>query len=175
MTRGPWSALVALVVGVLGTAAAASQQASPAAQGARAESREQNLRAYTELLRSDVRTQKVAVITELMMLTEAQDKSFWPIYRDYELELSRINDDRLRLIERYADVHDALTDPQADELITKALELESRRTALKQRYYNQLKGALSPRLAAKAVQIEHQLELLVDLQIAASLPIASTK
>ena len=43
--------------------AAASQ---PAAQLPRTEARERNLRAYVEILRSDLRTQKVAVITELI-------------------------------------------------------------------------------------------------------------
>ena len=42
----------------------------------------QNLRAYVELLRSDVRAQKVAILTELMELNEAQDTGFWPIYRE---------------------------------------------------------------------------------------------
>ena len=60
-----------------------------------AEARERNLRAYVELLRSDLRTQKVAVITEMMQFTEAEDAAFWPVYREYELELSRLNDERL--------------------------------------------------------------------------------
>ena len=43
-----------------------------------------NLSAYAELLRSDIRLQKVAIITEVMGFTEAEDKAFWPIYRDYD-------------------------------------------------------------------------------------------
>ena len=41
-----------------------------------------NLGAYVELLRSDVRSQKIAILTQLMELTEAEDKAFWPLYRD---------------------------------------------------------------------------------------------
>jgi hypothetical protein len=139
----------------------------------RTDARERNLRAYVELLRSDIRTRKVAVVTEMMQLTAAEDETFWPIYREYEFELSRINDDRLRLIESYAESSTNLTDAKADALIVRALDLESRRTALKQKYYTRLKAALSARLAARALQIEHQIELLVDLQFATSLPIAS--
>ena len=43
-----------------------------------------NLSAYAELLRSDVRALKVAIITEVMGFTEAEDRAFWPIYRDYD-------------------------------------------------------------------------------------------
>ena len=42
-----------------------------------------NLSAYAELLRSDIQAQKVAILTEVMGFTEAEDSAFWPIYRDY--------------------------------------------------------------------------------------------
>jgi hypothetical protein len=137
----------------------------------RAESRDLNLRAYSELLRRDIRQQKAALITELMQFTESEDKAFWPIYREYEIELSKIYDKRLQTIETYAENYTALADQKADEIVLATLDLESQRTALKKRYYTALKKALSPRVAARAVQIEHQLDLLVDLQIAASLPV----
>jgi hypothetical protein len=130
-----------------------------------------NLRAYVELLRTDLRGQKVAIITELMEFTETEDAAFWPIFRDYELELATINDDRVRLIEEYARNYPKMTEPVADRLVMTALDLESRRTATKAKYYGRLKTALSPKVAARLLQIEHQILLLVDLQIAASLPI----
>ena len=64
-----------------------------------------------------------------------------------------------------------VTDALADKLATKALELETRRTALKEKYYARLKSALSATTAARFLQIENQLLLIIDLQIAASLPI----
>jgi hypothetical protein len=130
-----------------------------------------NLRAYVELLRSDLRGQKVAIITELMEFTEREDAAFWPIFREYELELAKINDDRVSLIEEYARNYAAMTEPIADKLVMTALDLESRRTAAKGKYYSHLKAALSPKVAARVLQIEHQILLLVDLQIAASLPV----
>jgi hypothetical protein len=137
-----------------------------------AESRERNLRAYTELLRSDLRTQKVALITEVMQFTEAEDQAFWPVYREYEKELALLNDERLQGIETYAKVYDALTDESASSLIVKALDLEARRTALKQKYYGRLKTVMSPRTAARVLQIENQIGLIIDLQIASALPVA---
>jgi hypothetical protein len=152
-------------------AGAAGQTAAPATPVPRQEARERNMRAYVELLRSDLRTQKVAVITQIMQLTDAEDKTFWPIYRQYELELARLNDDRLTLVETYASTYDTLTPASASDLVTKALDLESRRTGLKQKYFTKLRTALSPLTAAKALQIEQQIQLLVDLQVAASLPV----
>jgi hypothetical protein len=150
---------------------AAAQQVAPEEPLSRPETRERNLRAYTGLLRSDLRTQKVAVITELMQFTEAEDTAFWPIYRDYERDLSRLHDERLAAIETYATEYKQLTAATADELAMKVLDLEARRATLKQKYYSKVKTALSPIRAAKALQIENQIQLLVDLQVAASLPV----
>jgi hypothetical protein len=137
------------------------------------DSRELNLRAYGELLRSDIRAQKVAVITEVMQFTEAEDQKFWPIYREYEAELAKLNDDRMALIKDYAMNYDNLTDASADKLALGALDLESRRNALKAKYYDRFKSALQAKTAARFLQVENQILLLLDLQIAASLPVAS--
>ena len=146
-------------------------QTAPATPADRAATRNTNIRAYVELLRSDVRAQKVAYLTELMQLTDAEDAQFWPIYREYDLELNRLNDERLRLIERYAENYSQMTDDAADQIIRDAFALEARRTALKEKYYDRVRSALSGKTAARFLQIENQLLMVIDLQIAASLPI----
>ena len=131
-----------------------------------------NLQAYAELLRSDIRLQKAAIITEVMEFTEAEDAAFWPIYREYDAEMSKLGDERVRLIADYAGSYATLTDATADKLAATALDLEARRQAAKAKCYDRLKKALSPRTALRFLQVEHQLQLVIDLQISASLPIA---
>lgn len=173
-------AALAMAVALPGVAMAqATKPASPSAATPKAaqpatkqpDARELNLKAYVELMRSDLRTQKVAVITEVMHFTDAEDQAFWPIYREYESELARLNDERLKGIETYAKTYANLTDATANDLMTKALDLEGRRVALKQKYFSKLKTAMSPLTAARALQVENQLLLLLDLQVAASLPV----
>jgi hypothetical protein len=133
-----------------------------------------NLTAYAELLRSDVRTEKVAIITEVMGFTEAEDAAFWPIYREYDKEMAALGDERAALIADYARQYSSLTDAAADKLALKALDLEARRDAVKAKLYDRVKKALPARTALRVLQVEHQLQLLIDLQIAALLPIAPT-
>lgn len=135
------------------------------------DTREANLRAYGELLRSDLRSQRIAIITELMQFTEAEDAKFWPVYREYETELAKVNDERVALIKEYAANYEKLTDEVADRLARGALDVEGRRNALKARYYDRFKSVLSPKAAARFLQVENQILLILDLQIAASLPI----
>jgi hypothetical protein len=145
-------------------------QQAPAANAQ--ETRTLNLSAYAELLRSDVRAQKVAILTEVMDFTEAEDAAFWPIYREYDLEMAKLGDERAALIAEYARHYSTLTDALAGTLATRALELEARRQALKTKCYERAKTIMPARKALRFLQVEHQLQLLVDLQLSASLPIA---
>ena len=181
MIRRTLAALVLLMVCAAGAQAQTTKSPAPAAKGQAqaAQTPEQqakalNLSAYAELLRSDIRAQKVAIITEVMGFTEVEDKAFWPIYREYDLEMAKLGDERVALIADYAKNYAALNNEVADRLATKALELETRRQDLKGQAYQKVKKALSPLTAARFLQVENQLLLLVDLQIAASLPIAPT-
>jgi hypothetical protein len=150
---------------------AGSVAAQAPSQASEKETMTLNLTAYAELLRSDVRAQKVAIITEVMDFTEAEDAAFWPIYREYDLEMAKLGDERVALIAEYANNYSKLTDAIAEKLATKALDLEARRQALKSKYFDRFKTALSPRTALRFLQVEHQLLLVIDLQISAALPI----
>jgi CHAT domain-containing protein len=147
-----------------------AQQTQPSAQ----QTQSLNLSAYAELLRSDVRAQKVAIITEVMNFTDQEDAAFWPIYREYDLEMAKLGDERVALISEYADNYSKLTDAVAEKLAAKALDLEARRQATKAKCYERVKGALPARTALRFLQVEHQLLLLIDLQISAALPIVKS-
>ncbi len=163
--------LVLLMVGTVALAQAQAPSKPPNERPNERETKTLNLSAYAELLRSDVRAQKVAIITEVMGFTEAEDKAFWPIYREYDLEMAKLGDERVALIAEYASNYSKLTDAMAETLASKALDLEARRQAVKAKCYDRLKVALSPRTALRFLQVEHQLLLVIDLQISASLPI----
>ena len=170
MMRRTAATLVLLAMTGLGTSAQTAQAPQPSTLDER-DARSLNLTAYAELLRSDVRAEKVAILTEVMEFTEAEDKAFWPIYREYDFELSKVNDERIAGIETYAKSYTRLSPALANELAMKALDVEGRRLALKRTYYTKLAAAVSPLTAAKALQMENQIQLIVDLQVAASLPV----
>jgi len=137
-------------------------------------SKEQNLKAYIKLLRQDVRSEKSLVMSEVMQLDPDQAAKFWPIYRDYDAELTKINDLRVANIEDYAKSYNQMTDAKADELIRNALTYQKQRTELLDKYYERVKQEMGAITAARFVQVEYQLLLVIDLQIASSLPVAGS-
>ena len=126
---------------------------------------------YLELLKSDIRTKKVAIITQTLGLTDEESSTFWPIHREYEVELSKMIDDRIEMIEDYIQNYDDLTDEKAREIAKKVFALEKRRTKLKKKYFKKVEKALSAIIAAKFIQVESQINLVADLQIASELPL----
>jgi hypothetical protein len=86
--------------------------------------------------------------------------------------MSKLGDERLAMIREYAAKFSSLSDADAANLAATAMDLEARRTAAKARCYEKVKAALSARTALRFLQVEHQLQLLIDLQIASSLPVA---
>jgi hypothetical protein len=162
--------LVLLALGGLGTSGRTSQAPAPSTLDER-DTRSLNLTAYAELLRSDIRTQKVAILTEVMAFTEAEDAVFWPIHREYETEMAALGDERVALIAEYGRNYSAMTDAVAGSLATRALDLEAKRHGLKAKYHERFAKALSPRTSLRFLQVEQQLQLLIDLQISAALPI----
>jgi hypothetical protein len=126
---------------------------------------------YLELLRSDVKTQRVAIITEVMGLQGAQADKFWEVYRDYEYQGSKIGDQRLALIKDYAAAYETMTDDKATELMTRSFDIDQQRMALRKEYYQKFEEAVGPITAAKFMQVDNQLNLLIDLQISQSLPL----
>ncbi len=135
------------------------------------ETKSLNLSAYAELLRRDVQAQKIVILTEVMGFTESEASAFWPIYRAYDLEMAKLGSERLVLIEEYARNYSKVTDAIADQLASKAIDLDARRHAVKATAYERVKKALSPRVAMRFLQVEQQLLLIIDLQIASALPI----
>jgi polyhydroxyalkanoate synthesis regulator phasin len=140
-------------------------------QKADPQSQDLNIRAYIELLRSDLRGQKVAVIAEVMSFTEDEGVKFWPIYQEYQGEMAKLMDRKLAGIKDYAVNYEKMTQEKAKEITDLALQLESDRVGVKKKYIDRMRQALSSKTAGRFLQVENQIQFLMDLQIASSLPV----
>jgi hypothetical protein len=147
----------------------------PASASRNSDARKKNIQEYIELLRSDVRQQKAEMMGAVMQLSAADAAKFWPIYSEYDAELAKVNDLRVANIQEYARTYSEMTDAKADELIQNALGYEKQRSELLAKYYERVKQALGAITAARFVQVEHQLLLIIDLQAASSLPIVGQR
>ena len=164
-----WLPLLMLVA----TGPAALAQVTPKSPATKSQSAQSSATATQniELMRTNVRDQKAEIMGSVMELNAADAAKFWPIYSEYDAELAKVNDLRVANIQEYAANYLQMTDDKADELIQNALNYRKQRAELLAKYYGRVKEALGAVTAARFAQIEDQLLLLIDLQIASSLPI----
>jgi len=74
------------------------------------------------------------------------------------------------IIKDYATSYDTITDTQIQSLADRTFKLDNKRTDLKQKYFKKISKAVSPKTAARFIQLENRLDLLLNLQLADSIP-----
>jgi hypothetical protein len=126
---------------------------------------------YLELLRSDVRTARVDLLTEALELTAEESELFWPIFREYDTELMTLGDRRVALIKAFLESYDAATDEDVSGFAKEWFALHHDRLKLRKRYFNKVSKAVGVRVATRFVQVENIVGMLIDIQIAAELPL----
>lgn len=132
----------------------------------------QDLNSTVELLRSDLKTQKTAIITKAMQFSDQEATAFWPIYRAYEQDLAKIGDARVALIKDFAANYGTMSGEKARELAKHSLKLQEQKVGLLKKYHKEIDKKVSPIHAARFVQLENQIGMLIDLQVGSELPLA---
>ena len=126
---------------------------------------------YVALLRSDIQTKKTNVIQQNLTLSDDQARKFWPLQRSYENDLSKLDDTGLDFIRDYAKHWEDLSDETARSLGKRVLVYRKKRDDLQGKYFDRISKEISPMIAAKFFQIEMQLEDIIDLEVASSMPL----
>ena len=128
-----------------------------------------------QLLRADIRNDKVKIMTDQMQLNDTESKAFWPIYNDYQHDLDKLNDDKVTLIKEYANNYDNMTDKELQSLADRSFALQKKRIELRQGYFKKISKAVSAKSAARFVQVEDRIDLLLNLQLASNVPMVNNK
>jgi hypothetical protein len=174
--RASWIIVVFAICFVPGQTLLAQSKASTEQQSANTATtaritQELNMQEYIKLLREDVSSQKAKLLGQVMQFDAEDAAKFWPIYRDYDAELQKVNDLRVANILEYSRSYTNMTDAKADELIKNAMTFQKQRDELLGKYYERVKQELGAVTAARFVQVEHQLLTIIDLKITSSLPV----
>ena len=90
---------------------------------------------YITLLRSDLVTEKAAVIVSNLDLNEKEMNAFWPVYNAYQKELSKVGDEKVAVIKDYAAHIEQIDNAKARELTLKALAVEEKRLGVIKQVY----------------------------------------
>ena len=124
-----------------------------------------------DLLRKDVRSEKKQIIAANLKLTDKEAEKFWPIYDRYTADLVKINDTKYALIKQYAEQYGSMTDENLDKSAKQWLGLDESVAQLRVKYLPTVRSVLSAKNTALFFQLDRRLVSIIDLQIAAALPL----
>ena len=136
----------------------------------RAQTQELSMTSAIEVVRADMGADRTKIITEAMNFSDKDAAAFWPIYRKYEYERSTVDDRRVAVIKEYAEKYSTLTDADAKSMAERMFDCDSRLAALKKRYFKQFTTVLPALTVTKFFQLEHRIDLLMDMKVESSLP-----
>ncbi len=135
-----------------------------------------DLRAVIETFRSDVNAFKVRTLNEVLQMTGPEAEKFWPVYRQYEKELAAVADKKIALLREFGErcARGTLDNQAAEVMAQQWLKNVQARLDLWKKYQKKIAKAVSPARAAQFLQVEHQMALFMDLNIAAEMPALRT-
>lgn len=124
-----------------------------------------------EMVRSLNEASRQATMAANVKLSQDKADRFWPVYRDYRAEVSRLNDQLKSVIVRYAQDYADIAGEEAYGLSAEALNLQIKRDRLKQKFLKRFSKASSALDAARVMQIENKLDALAQMELAIEIPL----
>ncbi len=126
-----------------------------------------------QILREKIKADKKLFVATNMELTESEAKGFWPVYEEYQNDLTKINRRIAKLIESYAADYRAntLTDAKAKKLIDEFVAIEKAEAGLKASYVPKLSKVLPPKKVARYLQVENKIRAVVKYELADGVPL----
>jgi hypothetical protein len=165
-TKNLLSISLASILILTGISSGQSSAQTPAGNSTQSTTTDQDI----DLLRKDIRSQKKQIIAANLQLTDAEAVKFWPIYDQYTAELVKINDAKYGALKQYATNYDTLTDDQALSLARQILGVDQSVAQLRLKYAPIFGKVISGKKTALFLQLDRRLLMLIDLQLAAQVP-----
>lgn len=169
--------MLLIALGLVVTAAgwaAAQQPAAPAQPPASAPQGpgDDDLTSDIALTRASIQLRRQAIITSVMDLEPKESEAFWPLYREYRIEMAKVGDRVSKLLVDYSGQYDTLTDEQANKIMSEWLSIEKAKGNVKGKYVARFKKIMPARKVMRFFQADNKLDAVLNAQLAAIVPLA---
>jgi hypothetical protein len=126
-----------------------------------------------QILRDKIKADKKALVAANMQLSDAEAKTFWPLYDQYQIDLKAINERLARVVLAYADAYNAgpVPDAVAKKLLDESIRIDESEVNLRREYAVRLSRAIPAAKAARYLQIESKIRAAVRYELAANIPL----
>jgi hypothetical protein len=124
-----------------------------------------------EVMRGILKADRKVMVAEVMQFTEAESTAFWPLYRDYRIEMDRLGDSIVKLVLEYADTYPAVAEDRAAAMLKDYLALEKNWDSVRAKHLKKMSKVLPASKVLRFAQVENRLDLALRLQMAGAVPL----
>ena len=161
-----------LAVSVAGWVAAQQPTAPAQPPATSAQDSDEDLTSDIALTRASIQLRRQAIVTAVMDLSPKEAEAFWPLYRDYRMEMAKVGDRVSQLLVDYTGQYDTLTDEQAKKIMNEWLSIEKAKTSVKGKYVSRFQKILPARKVMRFFQADNKLDAVLNAQLASIVPLA---
>ena len=127
-----------------------------------------------QIVREKVRADKKLLVAENMQLTEAEAKTFWPVYEQYQDELFLLRTRTVKLINDFADAYEKMSNETAKRLMDEFITIENLGPKLRQAYLPKFRKVLPEVKVVRYYQIENKIQAALFYEFAENIPLMKT-
>ncbi len=126
-----------------------------------------------DILIQKIKADKKLLVAGNMDLTDAEGKTFWPLYDAYQKDLEQLNQRLGKTIGEYAEAFNkgSIPNDTAKKLLDEALSVEESDVKLKRTYADKVGKVLPAAKTARYIQIENKIRAMLKAELAANIPL----
>ena len=111
------------------------------------------------------------IVRDTLKLDDKMARQFWPLYEEYQQQLSELRAKRLELLTDLGQGVDGMSEEEAREYVKDKLEYEEIRLNLARAYFRKLSRFMNYRTLALYVQVETKIRVYIEAGIEESIPL----
>jgi len=131
----------------------------------------QQVNDYLEVTRAALKTEKKAMIAEVMQLSQEESEPFWALYNEFQGKLYTVNTKYVKIVNEFAENYDNMSEEIAKDLMTRLFAFDSEILKLKKNYHTKFMKILSPQKTLMYFQAENKIATIVKYEIAEYIPL----
>ena len=128
-----------------------------------------------QILLDKVKADKKLLVASNMDLTDAEGKSFWPLYEAYQKDLQQVNERLGKTIATYAEAYNqgkgTISNDTAKKLIHEVISIEEQEVKLKRAMRSKVGKVLPAAKTARYMQLENKIRAVIKFEIARQIPL----
>ena len=128
-----------------------------------------------QILMDKLKADKKLLVASNMDLTDAEAKSFWPLYEAYQKDLDKVNQHLGKTIAAYAEAYNqgkgTISNDTAKKLLHEAISVEEHEVKVKRANAEKVGKVLPAAKTARYIQIENKIRALIKFELARQIPL----